>query len=197
MRTGRTIDVGAGDGDAFEPDVSGTGRFVAFTSLARDLAPGRAGRQSRVFLHDARTKRTVLVAPRPGDGITPDASAGEPSLSADGGSVAFTVRTAAGASVYVRDLASGRTELVSRAANPAMGSSGHPSISADGRRVAFTSEAWNLDARKCNAARGIFVRDRDAQTTRLVSENDGANRYLGPTQGSSQAGDMTVALVCS
>jgi Tol biopolymer transport system component len=197
LRTGRTIEIGGGDGDAFEPDVSGTGRMVAFTSLADGLAPGRAPRQSRVFAHDARTGETVLVAPRPGDGITRDASAGEPAVSADGRSVAFTVRTAAGSSVYVHDLASGRTELVSRAATPAAGSSSHPSISGDGRRVAFTSDAWNLSERKCNAARGVFVRDRDAGTTTLVSEGDGANRYLGPTKGSSQAGDMTVALVCA
>ncbi len=197
LRTGRTIDLASGDGDAFEPEISASGRFVAFTSLAGDLAPGRRGRQSRVFVHDARTGETVLVAPRPGDGLAPDASAAEPSLSADGRTVAFTVRTAAGASVHVRDLNGGRTELISRAANPAMGSSNHPSISADGRRVAFTSDAWNLSERKCNAARGIFVRDRDAGTTTLVSEGDGANRYLGPTKGSSQAGDMTVALVCA
>ena len=197
LRTGRTIEVGGGDGDAFEPEVSATGRFVAFTSLAGDLAPGHVARQSRVFVHDARTRKTVLVAPRPGDGILPHASAGEPALSADGRSVAFTVRTAAGSSVYAHDLASGRTELVSRAETPAAGSSSHPSISADGRRVAFTSDAWNLSERKCNAARGIFLRDRDAGTTTLLSRDDGANRYLGPTKASSQAGDMTVALVCS
>ena len=189
LRTGRTIEIPAGDGDAYEPEISATGRFIAFTSLA-----GR-DRQSRVMLHDARTRITTLIAPRPGDGIVPTASASEPSLSADGRSVAFTIRTAAGSAVHVSD--GDRTELISRAENPAMGDSAKPSISADGRRVAFTSDAWNLSPAKCNAARGIFLRDRDAQTTTLISENDGANRYLGPTKGSSQAGDMTVALVCS
>jgi Tol biopolymer transport system component len=197
LRTGRTIEIAAGDGDAFEPDVSATGRFVAFTSLASDLAPGRQDRQSRVFLHDARTRTSVLIAPRPGDGINPGASASEPALSADATAVAFTVRTAAGSSVYAFDVASGRTELISRAANPAMGTSEHPSISADGRLVAFTSDAWNLSRRKCNAARGVFIRNREAGTTALASEGDGTNRYLGPTKGSSQAGDMTVALVCA
>ena len=201
LRTGRTVELPTGDGDAFEPDVSATGRLVAFSSLAGDLAPGLAQRQARVFVHDLRTRRTVLIGPRPGDGITPDASAGEPALAAGGGSVAFTVRTGAGSSVYVHDLGSGRTELVSRGTGagspPAAGSSSHPSISADGRAVAFTSDAWNLSRRKCNAARGIFVRERGSSTTTLISEGDGDNRYLGPTKGSSHAGDMTVALVCS
>ena len=180
LRTGRTIVVAAGEGDAFEPEISATGRFVAYTALGAD-------RLSRVFVKDLHTGETVLAA----------ASAGEPALSADGRSVAFTLRNAAGSSVHVHDLGSGRTELVSRARTPAAGNSSKPSISADGRRVAFTSDAWNLSEQKCNAARGIFVRDRDRGTTTLLSENDGANRYLGPTKGSSQAGDMTVALVCA
>ena len=184
LRTGRTLTVAAGSGDAFEPEISSTGRFVAFTTLAGD------DRRSRVFVHDARTGTTAAV---PDGGVM----AGEPSLSGDGRTVAFTLRTAAGTSVHAHDLDTGRTELISRAATPAAGSSSRPSISADGRRVAFTSDAWNLSERKCNAARGIFVRDRDRGTTTLISEGDGANRYLGPTKGSSQAGDMTVALVCA
>jgi Tol biopolymer transport system component len=182
LRTGRTVVVAAGDGDAFEPEISSTGRFVAFTALG--------GRRSRVNVRDLRTGATAAVPDRGG-------MAGEPSLSADGRTVAFTLRTAAGTSVHVHDLGSGRTELISRAATPAAGSSSHPSISGDGRRVAFTSDAWNLSPQKCNAARGIFVRDRDRGTTTLVSEGDGANRYLGPTKASSQPGDMTVALMCA
>jgi Tol biopolymer transport system component len=143
-----------------------------------------------VFVQDVRTGTTTAIPDR-------GAMAGEPALSADGRTVAFTLRSAAGSSVHAHDLDSGRTELISRAAAPAAGSSSRPSISGDGRRVAFTSDAWNLSERKCNAARGIFVRDRDRGTTTLISEDDGANRYLGPTKGSSQAGDMTVALVCA
>jgi Tol biopolymer transport system component len=180
LRTGRTVVVAAGEGDAYEPEISADGRFVAFTALGDD-------RLSRVYVKDLRTRETVLAG----------TSASEPALSADGRSVAFTLRNAAGSSVHVFDLGSGRSELVSRAQAPAAGSSSKPSISADGRRVAFTSDAWNLSERKCNAARGIFVRDRDRATTTLISEGDGSNRYLGPTKGSSQAGDMTVALVCA
>jgi Tol biopolymer transport system component len=129
-------------------------------------------------------------------------SASEPSLSADGKRVAFTARGAGGVtSVYLRDLATGQTTLVSRATGavgpPAMGASEHPSLSADGTRVAFTSDAWNLSASKCNPARGIFVRDLNEHTTTLVSQGDGLNAGMGPTKGSGSADSMRVRLLCA
>ncbi len=78
-----------------------------------------------------------------------------------------------------------------------MGSATHPSISGDGRRVAFTSDAWDLSAAKCNSARGIFLRDLEEHTTRLVSRGDGDNRYRGPTKGSSTESDAFVTLLCA
>jgi Tol biopolymer transport system component len=172
LRTGRTRLVSDGTGEAFEPVLSATGRFVAYTQLS--------GGRSRVLRADLRTGATRLVANH----------AGQPAIDAAGDAVAYT-RRGANSTVWVN------RELVSRAATPAMGDSEHPSISADGRYVTFTSDAWNLTGSKCNAARGVFVRDRVAKTTALLSVGDGANRYLGPTRGSSAAGDMTVALVCA
>ena len=159
------------------------GRAVAYTN------------GTRVVVHSATG--TKEIAP-------PDASmsASEPSLSADGRRVAFTARGAGGAtSVYVRDLSTGATTLVSRASGftgpPAMGASEHPSLSADGTRVAFTSDAWNLSPAKCNPARGIFVRDLASGTTTLVSRGDGENAGLGPTKGSGSADTMRVRLLCA
>ena len=199
LRAGRTRAAFAGTGDAYEPVLSGDGRFVAFTAAAAD----GAARRTRVLVRDLRTGATTQVAPRPGDGLDAGAWASEPSISGDGRRVAFTARGPADrrSSVYVADLAAGTTALASRAGGadgpPAAGSASHPALAADGRRVAFTSDAWNLAPAKCNGARGIFVRDLERATTRLVSVGDGANRYLGPTKGSSSGGDMLVALVCA
>jgi Tol biopolymer transport system component len=130
-------------------------------------------------------------------------SASEPSLSADGSRVAFTARGASelDTGVYVRDLVSGTTVLVSRATGatgpPAFGASAHPSLSADGTRVAFTSDAYNLASAKCNPARGIFVRDLRTATTTLVSSGDGLNRGIGPTKGSGGECAMRIALLCA
>ena len=98
----------------------------------------------------------------------------------------------------MRDLTAGVTVLASRATGPpAFGGSSHPSISADGRRVAFTSDAYNLSPAKCNAARGIFIRDLTTSTTTLVSSGDGLNRGIGPTKGSGGESAMRVALQCA
>ena len=127
----------------------------------------------------------------------------EPALSADGRRVAFTARPAGvkRTQVFVRDVRRSAPELVSRADGhggvPGLGAAAHPSISADGRRVAFTSDAWNLSAAKCNSARGVFVRDVRRGRTRLMSVGDGANRYLGPTRGSSTRQDAFTLFLCS
>jgi Tol biopolymer transport system component len=188
IERGRTAPVSDGPGDAYEPELSADGRIVVFTRLV----PGT--RQSRVYARDMSTGTVALASPAA-------SIAHEPAISADGRVIAFTARDVPGApgSVYVRDLTTQSIELISRsdAGTPAAGSSGKPSISADGRRVTFTSDAWNLAADKCNAARGVFLRDRENNTTTLLSEGDGANRYLGPTKGSSTSGDMTVALLCA
>lgn len=182
LKRGSTVQV-SGAGESWEPVVSRDGRAVAFTSGTRVVVASNG-------------RNTTITPP------DPSMTASEPSISADGARVAFTARGAGGAtSVYVHDVASGSTTLVSRASGPggppAMGASSHPSISADGARVAFTSDAWNLSPAKCNPARGIFVRDLETQTTKLVSRGDGENAGLGPTKGSGTASMMRVRLLCA
>lgn len=102
-----------------------------------------------------------------------------PSISHDGRFVAF-VSSVDGVApgdtngmpdVVVRDREAGTTELVSIASDgsAANGGSGYPSISADGRFVAFTSDATNLTPAGTGGQRQIYVRDRQAGTTELVS----------------------------
>lgn len=57
--------------------------------------------------------------------------------------------------------------------NQANGDSWSFSISADGRFVAFASEASNLVPDDTNASQDVFVRDRLAGTTELVSIGKG------------------------
>jgi Tol biopolymer transport system component len=212
----RTARVSAAGQEAYEPALSRNGRLVAFTT-----GEGVTG----VALADRSTGRTETIAPQyaapqdeaqqearrnadPQEGAGQEARAGssgsayEPSISADGARVAYSVRMPGRRTlVYVRDRAEGSTTLVSRASGvdgpAADGSSTHPAISGDGRSVAFTSDAWNLSPGKCNSARGVFVRDLARQTTRLVSKDDGANRWLGPTKGSSTSEDALVTMLCA
>ncbi len=76
--------------------------------------------------------------------------------------------------ILVRDLQTGITELVSVANVGAHSNSTslHPSISADGRYVVFASQASNLLSQPIiPLIYHIYVRDRVARTTRLVSRS--------------------------
>ncbi len=155
-----------------DPAISRDGRYVAFSSAARNL--GAAGRArgfvdsgSRVFVRDLRTHRTVTVSGARGFAL-------KPSVSADGRVVAYTSIAGGRSRVLVRNArGQGPERLVSRATGragaAANGASSDATISADGRRVAFTSAATNLAAGKPDDRRGVFVRDLRARTTTLVS----------------------------
>jgi Tol biopolymer transport system component len=115
-----------------------------------------------------------------GQTVHGDSSTYGVALSGDGRLALFTVDDDAlpGADatmdVYVRDRKTGNTRLVSRSTggDPANAScSDGPAISADGRFVAFQCNADNL----AGGTAGLFVRDLQQGTTRLVSRaSDGA-----------------------
>ena len=143
---------------------------------------------------DLRTRATRAA----GAGL---ASTAEPAISDDGRTVAFTARDELGSADQRLGRRSGRAPSWCRVTDA--GAAGGRLVLAPGdlgQRAPwsrFTSDAWNLAGAKCNAARGVFVRDRRAGTTRLLSSGDGGNRFRGPTRGSSAPGDMTVALICA
>jgi Tol biopolymer transport system component len=93
------------------------------------------------------------------------------------------------------------TELVSRANGPA-GAQGNsrsvgPSISGDGRLVAFGSRATNLVAGGTNGLQ-VFVRDRQAGTTELVSaDSNGAHGNNDSLDEISISADGRYVAFCS
>ena len=180
LKTGRTSLISRADGakgtpaagDAYEPSVSRDGRFVAFTSRARNL--GGDG-HADIYVRDVDNGTTRLVT----GAIKGDA--GAPSLSADGRYVAFTVRSgrpngtprSLRTKIWRHDLTTGEDVLVSRATGArgvsADGYATDPSISEDGLRVAFASTAGNLAEAKPDGIAGVFVRDLARNTTTLLS----------------------------
>lgn len=137
-----------------EASVSGSGRFVAFTSRADNLVPGDKPHSEDVFVRDVKLNRTVLVSRLGKRGPRANRNSGRPSISADGRFVAFQSRADnlspadpdVNQDIYVKDLRTGRLILVSRGlgGKPSDGRSGVPAISSDGRFVAFASTAANL-----------------------------------------------------
>lgn len=106
--------------DSRSAALSGDGRFVAFASLATNLAAGDRNRQSDIFVRDRETGRTRRVSVDL-DGAQANGPSDAPVLSADGNVVAFessasnlVAQDANGErDVSVRDRAAGRTRRVS------------------------------------------------------------------------------------
>ena len=170
------------------PSISASGRFVAFASCATNLVPGDTNLSSDIFVRDLKRATTIRVSlasdgkeataegPSPGRGE-------DPSISDDGNLVAFrsdasnlvTPPPKLQGQVYVRDVKSGTTELVSRSASGE--SANHnfnffPAISGDGKFVAYCSSATNIvepDANGGGFAYDVFVYDRMRETPELVT----------------------------
>jgi Tol biopolymer transport system component len=166
-------------GSARGGSVSADGRYVAFDADAPGLGAPASGARA-IFVRDVVTGAVTLVSRADGPGGAPlDGFLADPRISADGRRVAFAFGDANGFSqVYVRDLASGRTLLVSRADGAAGaagdGNSTAPRISDDGRRVAFLTAAGNLGDGDADAQVDVHVRDVDGGRTFLADRADGA-----------------------
>jgi Tol biopolymer transport system component len=191
------------NGTSMKPSMSPDGRYVAFRSNATDIVSGDTNGYSDVFLRDAVTPTTarVSVADITGAQGNGDAAGGT-AVTPDGRYVVFASYasnlvpgdTNGKCDVFVRDLLTGRTELVSISSASAQGDedSGGESwmlaISDDGRYVAFASLASNLVAGDTNGAWDVFVRDRVGGTTTRVSVSTAGE------QGNDDAGFYSVAL---
>lgn len=166
----------AADGPSFDPVVDASGKVTAFTSKAENLVEGDANGVPDIFVAGFGLVARVSVAP---DGAEANGPSREPDLSADGSRVVFTSDadnlvagdTNGRADVFVRDLATGVTSLVSSAPQgaAARGTARAPAISPDGGFVSFTSSAPNLVRTDRNGVSDVFVADLSAAKTRLVS----------------------------
>jgi Tol biopolymer transport system component/plastocyanin len=149
------------DGFSADPAISPDGRFVVFTSDAANLGAGSG--PAGLFVRDLRTGHTRRIP-------TGAARVLDPVASRAARVVAFTAIDGPASRVLAWSRTTGDVTLVSRAKTAGNGVSEDPSISADGRRIAFASTATNLDPRKADDTRAIFVRDRAARATRVVSD---------------------------
>jgi len=162
--------------------ISGDGQQIAFTSYATTLTKGNSTGNGNVYVHDRRngTTRCITVAvdgsPANGDSACYD-------LSANGRYLLFSSTAtnliadhnwsppASIAQLYVADLQTGTIEpvSVSESGAPQNMNSNGASISADGRFVVFSSDADNLVWGDSNQTTDVFLRDRVAGATLLLS----------------------------
>lgn len=163
--------------------VSGNGRFVAFNSGATNLVPGGSPLAWAVFLHDFMTGATSMVSVDSsgnfGTGLTP-------SISDDGTRIAFDSGTAfvpadnnGRTDIYLHDVVSGATTLISAdgSGNPFYGGQcGAAATSGDGRFVAFH---FIISKTKYHFTDNVFVKDTQSGTLTCASvDSNGAETYL-------------------
>jgi len=178
--------------------ISADGRFVEFQSLATNLVTGDTNAVEDIFLRDRQLGTTERISVD-SSGTQSNGSSDRGSISADGRYVSFESvatnlvpgDTNASMDVFVRDRQLGTTERVSVDSGGVQGNadSAERSLSADGRYVAFTSSASNLVAGDTNGFSDVFVRDRQAGTTELVSVSTGGAQGNADSQHPSISAD--------
>lgn len=168
------------------PVISGDGNFVTFNSAASDLVANDSDGLEDVFITSLTFGNAVLATRRNADSLgssrtgSGDSDTHISSVSADGRYVVFTSKaseltandTNAAEDVFLRDLQTGKTTLISRnqaGTASANAASFAPQISADGRYIVFSSTASDLAANDSNTASDVFWYDRDTDKMVLVS----------------------------
>jgi Tol biopolymer transport system component len=163
--------------------ISADGRYVAFASMASNLAHGDSNGTWDIFVRDRFLGTTERVSVSSSGVQGNDQSSYHHSVSADGRYVAFQSLasnlvpgdTNGSWDVFVRDRQSGTTERVSVSGAGAQANSWSvsPAISADGRFVAFDSIASNLVANDTNGNPDVFLRDLQSGTIERVDVTAG------------------------
>jgi Tol biopolymer transport system component len=191
---------------SFAGRLSGDGRFVAFESTATNLVPGDTNGASDVFVHDRLTGRTERVSVA-GDGSQGDWASLDPSISADGGRVAFTSYATnffpgdvnGDGDVFVHDRRSGDTFPVSLNASgsAATGGSRFPRLSSGGRYVTFDSSAADLVPGDTNVQPDAFLHDTATASTRRISLGTAGNELHRASFAGPVSTDGRIALFVS
>lgn len=204
----------ASDRGSQSPVISRDGNYIAFTSSSSDLVNGDTNNTIDVFVRDLVNNSTVLVSVD-SNGAIANGRSGNPNISADGSRVVFTstatnlaANDANGqADVFVRNLLTGETILISRTPSGGVGNnvSGDissvssnlsiPVISGDGNFVVFASLANNLVTDDTNSiADGFVVPVENGNPTLISRRSVTSNTRTGSgdsvtSRGSSVSAD--------
>ena len=194
--------------------ISADGNLVAFRTLASNLVPSDTNTSEDVVVHNRTDGTTSRVSVASG-GVQASGASDNPSISADGGTVAFrsTAPDLVGGDtngqpdIFQHHRATGTTARVSVASDgtQATGSSLRTSISGDGRYVAFDSLAPNLVPVDTNAVQDVFVHDTAGATVppalsvadASVEEGDTGTRQMTFTVSLDRPADSAVTATFS
>ena len=164
------------------PSIDGNGRYVAFSSGARNLVPGDTNGRRDIFVRDLASGETTRVSIATGGAQANDRS-NRPSISTDGRYVAFesdATNLVSGdtnglTDIFLHDMVTGSTVRLSvdTLGGNANGASIQASLDGDGSVVVFRSTATDLVVAGANGADDIYARDIGTGITVLVSQTPG------------------------
>ncbi len=173
------------NGDAWYPVISADGRYAAFYSDSTNLIPGVTPPGTyQLYIRDLEFGSTYMASVSPTN-IPGNGDSYEPRITPDGTHVVFYSwasnlvpgDTNGVADVFMRDLGSSETTLVSVSSSGVQGDGrcGKAAVSSDGKHVVFESEASNLVNDDTNGKQDVFVRDlASGLTVRLSASSAGA-----------------------
>jgi Tol biopolymer transport system component len=188
--------------DAFEPAITGNGRFVTFQTDGA-FVPADTNGQTDIYRRDFQNGTTKRASLR-SNGTEPQVDSLNGSISANGRYVAFynndqqmTADTDYGFmvdyDVFVRDLSQGKTIRVSLKSNGTEADPNNnqnnqtPVISADGRFVAFSADsAGDFVPADANNQPDVYVRNLLTNQTTRVSVKTGGAEAAGSSGAGSQ-----------
>jgi WD40-like Beta Propeller Repeat len=195
---------GSGNGHSGSPVIGNDGRFVLFSSDATDLVSLPSTTVGQLFLRDLSTGITTMVSVDRTGTQGANGVSGSPAISTNGRFVAFasnatdlvaTPAVNAGGNIFVRDLQTGTTTLVSiNVMGTSSGNNGSfdHAMSADGRFIVFSSFATDLTTTATNGRVNVFVRDQQMGITTLASVNQ-----TGTAGGNGNSGNDAPAGISS
>ncbi|KKL24916.1 hypothetical protein LCGC14_2410550 [marine sediment metagenome] len=171
--------------DSTTPLIGDNGYYVIFESDASDLVENDTNGKSDIFIYD-RVERQVSRVSVASDGTEGNGISSSPAMSKEGRIIAF-VSTSSNlvpgddnnkADIFVHDLDTGITVLVSKSSSGVIGNGNSTDVfvSCEGEYIAFASDSTNLVPADVNRKRDVFVHDMSTGETKLVSKSSEGNR---------------------
>ncbi|MBF0102527.1 MAG: PD40 domain-containing protein [Desulfobacterales bacterium] len=179
-------------GHSYDPDISSDGRWVSFTSEAKNLDNLNSEDChdscfqctyclfTRIYTHDRVTKQTELIT-RGMNGENANGSSFSSSINSDGQFIVFASDANnlvendknTFSDIFLYDRQAGKIEIITLGKHgvSSNGSSWNPRISQQGRYIVFVSQATNLTENALNSIQNIFRYDREQKRIELISLN--------------------------
>lgn len=172
---------GGVNGYSTDPKLSGNGKFAAFSSSYRDLIANETHYEFLTYVRNISTNTNVIASVST-NGTIPNQDTMVNAISRTGRYVLFqskasnlvdgSTTTTTRQQLYLRDMTTGTTTLISKNASGAIADQDvlGENVSSDGRYVLFFSTATNLDAAATNSYGNLYLLDRSNNSLTVINK---------------------------